>query len=84
MAFLAGINDGPIYRLKYTLAAIPESKVKLLEELQTLMNAESNYENYRQVLAMVPTSQPCIPYLYVLYVYGCSKLIIFAQGGLSA
>lgn len=63
MAFLAGINDGPIYRLKHTLAAIPEKQMKSLEELQSLMNADSNYENYRQVLAMVPSSQPCIPYL---------------------
>lgn len=64
MAFLAGINDGPIFRLKFTLSSIPENKIKILEELQSLMNADSNYENYRQQLAVVPSTQPCIPYLY--------------------
>lgn len=63
MAFLAGINDGPIFRLKFTLGAIQENKIKILEELQSLMNADSNYENYRQQMAMVPSTQPCIPYL---------------------
>jgi hypothetical protein len=84
MAFLAGLNDGPIFRLKFTLGAIPESKMKTLEELQSLMNADSNYENYRQLLAMIPSTQPCIPYLYVvlwlIFSYSIRHLLIFFKG----
>jgi len=66
MAFLAGINDSPVYRLKYTRAELPPKPTRMLEELQNLMNADTNYEQYRQNLSNISESEPCIPYLGML------------------
>lgn len=61
MAVLSGINEVPVYRLKYTRAEIPHKYQQTLAELTTLMSADGSYNAYRIELSSL--NPPCIPYI---------------------
>jgi len=61
MAILAGLNDGPICRLKFTLEKVPLKSQKTWKELQTLMSADGSYKAYRAEIQAL--EHPFLPYL---------------------
>jgi RasGEF domain len=63
MAFLGGMNNAAISRLKFTKVAIGKRAMQKLLDLETLMNMESSYARYREVLHA--SNPPIIPYLGV-------------------
>lgn len=64
MAVISGLNNSAIRRLKWTIAKLPKSAKRTLQDLETLMNMEGSYKQYREAIAQVVP--PCIPYIGVL------------------
>jgi len=62
MAVLSGLNDGPITRLKRTFEGVSQSNIKIMKQLNDVMNYAGNYSNYRGELEQ---AQCCVPYLGV-------------------
>ena len=75
MAILGGLNEGPVYRLKFTKAEIPPKFQQAITELQTVMSADGSYNAYR--LELGAATPPCIPYLGVYL----RDLTYFDEGG---
>lgn len=75
MAILGGLNEGPVYRLKFTKAEIPPKFQQAITELQNVMSAEGSYNAYR--LELAAATPPCIPYLGVYL----RDLTYFDEGG---
>jgi len=63
MEILAGLRLSPVHRLKATWGKIESSKVKVMEDISTLMHTEGSYKAYRSVLNTC--QPPCVPYLGV-------------------
>lgn len=63
MAILGGLNEGPVYRLKYTKAELPPKFQQTMTELQNVMSADGSYNAYR--LELAGATPPCIPYIGV-------------------
>lgn len=63
MAILGGLNDGPVYRLKFTKADLPPKFQQAMTELQNVMSADGSYNAYR--LELAAATPPCIPYIGV-------------------
>ncbi|KCV67727.1 hypothetical protein H696_05835 [Fonticula alba] len=63
MAFIAGFNSAAISRLKWTRAELPGRHVRILEDLEQIMTAQSNYKAYRALLHN--SSPPLVPYIGV-------------------
>jgi len=61
MAFIAGLNNSAILRLKQTRKELSKKSVDNLEELELLMRSTASYKNYREALRLLNTS--CIPYI---------------------
>jgi len=75
MCLVAGINDGPSYRLKHTRAEIPEKYAKILQDLEQFVSPQNGYTNYKTALAK--SEPPCIPYVG-LYL---RDLVYIEEGG---
>lgn len=75
MAILGGLNEGPVYRLKFTKADLPPRFQQAVAELQTVMSAEGSYNAYR--LELGAATPPCIPYIGVYL----RDLTYFDEGG---
>eukprot|EP00029_Vermamoeba_vermiformis_P008300 TRINITY_DN383_c0_g2_i1.p1 TRINITY_DN383_c0_g2~~TRINITY_DN383_c0_g2_i1.p1 ORF type:complete len:815 (+),score=196.28 TRINITY_DN383_c0_g2_i1:83-2527(+) len=78
MAVLSGLNDGPVYRLKFTKDEIPPKYQQSFQELQDLMKADFSYKSYREELAQAQA--PCIPYIGIYL----RDLTYFEEGGNNA
>mgnify|MGYP006285325065 CR=1 FL=1 len=63
MAFISGLNNAAVARLKFTHERLSASSVKRLEEVQTCMDLSGSFKNYREALTV--TTKPTIPYLGV-------------------
>ena len=63
MAFVAGLNNPCVTRLKWTRQRVRKRRLDDLANLEKLMNMESAYHNYRE--AIKACTPPCIPYLCV-------------------
>lgn len=63
MAFLGGVNNAAISRLKFTKDQLSKRATQKLEELEKLMNMEGSYKGYRE--ALKNAQPPVIPYLGV-------------------
>jgi hypothetical protein len=63
MAILGGLNEGPVYRLKFTKAELPPKFQQAVQELQNIMSADGSYNAYR--LELAAATPPCIPYIGV-------------------
>lgn len=63
MAILGGLNEGPVYRLKFTKAELPPKFQQTMTELQNVMSADGSYNAYR--LELASATPPCIPYIGV-------------------
>jgi hypothetical protein len=78
MAVLSGLNDGPVYRLKFTKDEIPPKYQQSFQDLQDLMKADFSYKSYREELSHAQT--PCIPYIGIYL----RDLTYFEEGGNNA
>jgi hypothetical protein len=63
MAFIGGMNNSCILRLKWTKALLPKKSAETLEKLEKIMSSDGSYKNYREMLSSV--SPPCLPYIGV-------------------
>jgi len=63
MAVLAGLNEGPVFRLKFTLEDVPDRNRESYKHMQDLMDAQKSYSKYRELL--VSSNGVAIPYLGV-------------------
>jgi len=63
MAVLSGLNEGPVYRLKFTMEDVPERVRDSYKALQDLMDAQKSYSKYRESLSAAMAF--AIPYLGV-------------------
>jgi hypothetical protein len=63
MAFLAGLNEGPVYRLKFTLDEAPDKFKESYKSMQELMDATKSYSKYREHMSQ--HAGFAIPYLGV-------------------
>jgi len=63
MAFLGGMNNSSISRLKFTASAMSKRALQKLQDIEKLMNMESSYAKYRE--ALHAADPPIIPYLGV-------------------
>ena len=75
MAILGGLNEGPVYRLKFTKAELPPKFQQAIAELQNVMSADGSYNAYR--LELAAATPPCIPYIGVYL----RDLTYFDEGG---
>jgi hypothetical protein len=78
MAVLSGLNDGPVYRLKFTKDEIPPKYQQSFQDLQDLMKADFSYKSYREELSHAQA--PCIPYIGIYL----RDLTYFEEGGNNA
>eukprot|EP00026_Physarum_polycephalum_P009856 Phypoly_transcript_09993.p1 GENE.Phypoly_transcript_09993~~Phypoly_transcript_09993.p1 ORF type:complete len:442 (+),score=94.76 Phypoly_transcript_09993:72-1328(+) len=63
MAFLGGLNNSSILRLKFTKAGISKRSVDFLDQLEKDMSSEGSFIKYRSILRN--TTPPCMPYVGV-------------------
>lgn len=63
MAFIAGINNSAVYRLKFTKEEVPRQYQQILEQLMSQVSSQNAYKNYRDLLTTI--QPPGIPYLGV-------------------
>jgi len=63
MAFNVAFNSSSISRLKWTKEALSSTSQHNLEEISSLLNMESAFKFYREIL--LASSYPCIPCLSV-------------------
>jgi len=63
MAFVSGMNNSALLRLKWTRAKLPKRALTALSELERLMSMEGSFKLYRA--ALEASSPPCIPYVGV-------------------
>ncbi|EFA80500.1 Ras guanine nucleotide exchange factor [Heterostelium album PN500] len=63
MAFLGGLNNSALLRLKFTKALVGKKYLESLESLEKEMSCESSYKTYRELLHN--TDPPCVPYIGV-------------------
>jgi hypothetical protein len=66
VAIIAGLNNSSIQRLKQTWAGIKGNLTHQFETLNELVEAKSNYKNYREtLLALIESksNEPIVPYL---------------------
>lgn len=63
---LAGLLSSPVQKLEQEWKAVGASSMKAFKASRELLNAFSNYGNYRNRLKEIPCSTPCIPYVAVL------------------
>eukprot|EP01104_Vermistella_antarctica_P017230 TRINITY_DN6077_c0_g1_i1.p1 TRINITY_DN6077_c0_g1~~TRINITY_DN6077_c0_g1_i1.p1 ORF type:complete len:1047 (-),score=221.38 TRINITY_DN6077_c0_g1_i1:47-3187(-) len=71
-----GMTSTPVKRLTNTWNELSEEENEELESIKTLLNFEGNYQKYRNNLAEIQSSNPCIPYIG-LYL----KDLVFIQDG---
>ncbi|EGC33276.1 hypothetical protein DICPUDRAFT_49010 [Dictyostelium purpureum] len=62
-AFMAGIRNSNVIRLRLTWAKVPKKYLHILEDLEKIMSMEGSFKEFRQKMA--ETIPPCIPYLGV-------------------
>eukprot|EP01088_Endostelium_zonatum_P011059 TRINITY_DN2485_c0_g1_i1.p1 TRINITY_DN2485_c0_g1~~TRINITY_DN2485_c0_g1_i1.p1 ORF type:complete len:989 (-),score=215.09 TRINITY_DN2485_c0_g1_i1:50-3016(-) len=61
MAYISGLNNSAVTRLKWTQAKVSKTLKEKMKEVEDVMNMEGSYKRYRQKIShSVP---PCIPYL---------------------
>jgi hypothetical protein len=63
MAFVSGMNNSALLRLKWTRAKVPKRALTTLKELEEMMSMEGSFKTYRAMLES--SSPPCIPYVGV-------------------
>lgn len=63
LSIVAGLNKAAVTRLKHTLKEIDAKSIKVLNEMESLMNAEGSYKKYRVKLHSL--NPPCVPYIGV-------------------
>jgi len=63
MAFIGGINNAAIQRLRWTRTSMSKPAQETLEKFEKLMKSEGNYKAYRETLQNV--NPPAIPYIGV-------------------
>ena len=63
VAFVSGINNSAIQRLKWTIKKIPSKYQSMLKELETVMSMEGAFKVYREQYKSA--AGPCIPYIGV-------------------
>ena len=64
MAVLSALHSVPIERLKFTIAAVSESKVKTLTWLDEMMSSEKSFSRYRHRMRLVDMGwEPAIPFI---------------------
>ncbi|GAM23008.1 hypothetical protein SAMD00019534_061830 [Acytostelium subglobosum LB1] len=62
-AFLAGIHNSSVLRLRLSWSKVPKKLRQQLEELEEVMSMEASFKTYRTLIKeLIP---PCIPYLGV-------------------
>jgi len=64
-AFVCGLGNSAVSRLKWTKEKVRKRFKQQLTELETLMSMEGSYKHYRQALESCATSLPAIPYVGV-------------------
>ena len=62
-AFISGLNNSAVSRLKWTLKKVPTRYINTLNELENLMSMDGAFKNYRNILQT--TKPPLVPYLGV-------------------
>ena len=65
MAFVSGMNNSALLRLKWTRAKVPKRALTTLKELEEMMSMEGSFKTYRAMLES--SSPPCIPYVYTTF-----------------
>ena len=63
MEVLAGVNSSPVRRLKSTWKEIGESEMRIVEDIERLMNHKSSYRSYRSTLNSA--KKPVVPFIGV-------------------
>eukprot|EP01114_Cavostelium_apophysatum_P012167 TRINITY_DN269_c0_g2_i3.p1 TRINITY_DN269_c0_g2~~TRINITY_DN269_c0_g2_i3.p1 ORF type:complete len:1067 (+),score=282.01 TRINITY_DN269_c0_g2_i3:478-3201(+) len=63
MAVLSGINDAAVFRLKYTIAELPEKSKQAFANASHIMDNQFSFKNYRERLHQ--SDPPIIPFLGV-------------------
>jgi len=63
MAFVIGMRNSSITRLKKTLRKVTSAKLEMLKKYEKMMDAEGSHAAYRRTLEQA--SPPCIPFLGV-------------------
>jgi len=61
MAFISGMNNPSVLRLKWTLKLLPEKAKQIMTNLENLMSMNMSFKTYRAAIQQV--QPPCIPYL---------------------
>lgn len=73
-AYISGINNSAVSRLKWTKSKISKPLQRILEELSEITSMEGSFKKYRQHLATA--NPPCVPYLGV-----CLMDLTFIEDG---
>lgn len=60
-SIISGFNNSAVTRLKWTKSKLPKMSKYRLQALETEMEFDNSYKNYR--LALENTSLPAIPYM---------------------
>jgi hypothetical protein len=76
MAFVSGMNNSALLRLKWTRAKVPKRALTTLKELEEMMSMEGSFKTYRAMLES--SSPPCIPYVYTFLSQLCSVCAVCA------
>ncbi len=76
MAFVSGMNNSALLRLKWTRAKVPKRALTTLKELEEMMSMEGSFKTYRAMLES--SSPPCIPYVYPFPSHLCAVCAVCA------
>ena len=61
MEVLAGVNSSPVRRLKSTWKELSESELRIVQDIERLMNHKSSYRSYRSTLHSAKI--PVVPFI---------------------
>ena len=61
MEVLAGVNSSPVRRLKSTWKELSESELRIVKDIERLMNHKSSYRSYRSTLHSAKI--PLVPFI---------------------
>jgi CRP-like cAMP-binding protein len=73
MAVLSSLHSSSISRLQQTWALVSQKQKEVFEQLTNTMSSQRNFKTYRELLATVNPSTPCVPFLAV-FLTDCTYL----------
>jgi CRP-like cAMP-binding protein len=73
MAILSSLHSSSITRLQQSWALVSQKQKEVFDQLTNAMSSQRNFKTYREMLANVDPSTPCIPFLAV-FLTDCTYL----------